>query len=227
MQASTILLLAYSFHLSVQKFIESPYGLTFTPTAIIASRFNSSGLIETLKHTVPTEYITFYEDVVAQYGSDVDYSRDMSDAAALFRKVIDPITQSLTKQIGKVPEYRSLFMPSVFQYMNWNAAGDIAFLKGSLEQPTKVGPSQMATCYAYKFLECRHLDRTTKECNDDGPPNLIFVLEYENDYLYAWLKEVAFEIGTFPVSHQKICKECGARFRNVSIILVSAKTSGC
>lgn len=48
-----------------------------------------------------------------------------------------------------------------------------------------------------------------------GPSNLILLLEYEKEYLYVWLKEVAFGMGTYPVDSQIFCEECGGRFREV------------
>jgi hypothetical protein len=46
----------------------------------------------------------------------------------------------------------------------------------------------------------------------------VLLLEYEEDYLWAWLQDVDFELGN-PWTHlEKLCKGCGDRFRQVSLM---------
>jgi hypothetical protein len=85
----------------------------------------------------------------------------------------------------------------------------------SSKQPSIYGPSHLATCYAFDFLGGQYLRRESLELDDMGPENLILLLEYDRDDLYVWLKEVAFNIGTYAVDSEKFCRECGSQFREV------------
>ncbi|KAF1842212.1 uncharacterized protein K460DRAFT_435543 [Cucurbitaria berberidis CBS 394.84] len=208
-----IITLARCVCTGVQKNLESPFGLTFSPTAIIASRFNASGAVEVTRHPVSPEYQAYYDNAVHGDGSPIG-TRYMNNATAMLYHAVVPVSESLRKQLGHSPEYRALFLPSVFDYNMWNAAIEAVAPNNPLDRFIKFGSFQQAACHGYGFLQGEHLGRAPEEHNnDDGPPNLILFLEYEKDYLFAWLLEVAFEYGTFPVAHQKICKECGDRFR--------------
>jgi hypothetical protein len=139
----------------------------------------------------------------------------------MFRKEIIPVTQSLHKQLGHVPIYSFLFLPLVFNQGLRLPASD-AILPG-YDEDVNIGCdlSSRAACYGFGFLECKHLGRAPENC-DDGPDgngllNFVLLLEYEKDYLYAWLKEVSFELGVYYTQQIKFCKECGDRFRQVSL----------
>jgi len=202
---------------------ESPFGLTFTPSAVLASRYNVSGLVEVTRYPVNSKYQTYYDEAVHGHGLRKERRRDDHDesaphlaAVALFRHIVDPITTDLNEQLEYEPTYATLFMPSVFHDDIIAAAGEAVFGRTSLERPIKYGPSHGATCHAYDFLGCKHLNRAPGECNWDGPENLVLLLEYEKDYLYAFLKAVGFHLGTYSVTAQEICKGCGERFREAS-----------
>jgi hypothetical protein len=205
---------------------ESPFGLTFSPSAVFASRFNSSGSIEITKFPLSSdsEYHTYYSNAIRVIGKKSDSMVDAItyykstthlDATSMFKSIIGPVTDTLKQTLGHVPKYSTFFLPSVFEDRLRNAAAD-AFSLDASRQPAMHGQSQLAACHAFDFLGGRYLGRASTELNDEGPENLLLLLEYEKDYLYVWLKEVAFHLGTYPVDSQKICKECGERFREAS-----------
>lgn len=215
LRLSATTLVAHCFCVGMPNNLESPYGLAFSPSTVIASRFNSSGNIELMKYSLGDEYQTYFQHAVQQYGSPMDRNRDMSSAVSIFQKAIGPVTKSLSEQLGQMPEYAALFIPSIFDWKVRNAAVSAVF-GDHLDRAIRPGWAREATCPGYRFLEGENLGRRLEECVDEGPENMILVLEYENDYLYAWLMEVEFELQTYPVHLQEICKECGERFRDVS-----------
>ncbi|KAF2829667.1 hypothetical protein CC86DRAFT_367624 [Ophiobolus disseminans] len=201
--------------------LESPFGLSFSPSAILASRFNSSGIIEVTQYPTSPKYQTYYKDAVTSYGETeerrtYDYYESATHKAtiAMFRQIVDPVTLSLTKYLGHEPTYATLFIPSVFNVDLRTAAIDAVFGEDHLKRPTKYGTTDDAACHAYDFFACKHLNRAPSECNWNGPENLILHLVYEQDYLYAFFKEVAFHLKTYPVGKKEICKRCGERFRD-------------
>ena len=205
---------------------ESPFGLTFSPSTVFASRYNSSGSIEIFRFPIPQDsaYHAYHRKAIqntntksnARLDGQTYYTSPTHLAAtSMFKALIDPVTASLKETLGHAPEYYTLFVPSIFEDRLRNAAAD-AISPNPLHQPAMHGPSQLAACHAFDFLSARYLNRAPEELNDmHGPSNLILLLEYEKEYLYVWLKEVAFGMGTYPVDSQIFCEECGGRFREV------------
>ncbi|KAH7388822.1 hypothetical protein BKA66DRAFT_558755 [Pyrenochaeta sp. MPI-SDFR-AT-0127] len=130
----------------------------------------------------------------------------------MFQKAVAPITERLSKQLGHMPEYTTLFIPSIFDYNVRDAAASAVF-GDYFDRAVRPGWTREATCPGFGFLEGKNLGRKPEECVDGGPVNVILVFEYENDYLYAWLMEVEFELQTYPVILKEICKECGESFQ--------------
>jgi hypothetical protein len=200
--------------------LESPYGLTLTSDSILASRYNASGSVEVVRYPTSPEYRAYYTNAVDNYDKSTIQRSDAElpahvDARTMFRQIITPITTSLTKREGHKPIYASLFLPSIFDHDIRGVATDVVFEGAYLQRAAFVGSSQIAACNAYPFLKGKRIGRAPDECNDHGPENLILLLEYEKDYLYAWVKDVSFDLGTYPVTNQKICMECGEKFREV------------
>ncbi|CAO2658226.1 Nn.00g059490.m01.CDS01 [Neocucurbitaria sp. VM-36] len=199
---------------SISDPLESPFGLTFTPTTVIASRFNASGSVELTKWRLGTEYQKYYQDAASNFDPQERETYDLKNSTiALFQEAATPITESLSKRLGKKPEYAAIFVPSVFSYVDRDAAAN-AVLGKYLGRAVRPGMSQQATCPGFGFLDCRNLGREPEECVDEGPPSLIVVLEYEKEYLYVWLMEVVFDLGTYVSIHKVLCKECGERTRD-------------
>jgi hypothetical protein len=199
---------------------ESRFGVLFSPSTIIASRFNASGSIELTKFPASSAYQQYYREAVQN--SDLDHDIDEINAKSIFRNSIQPITETLSKQLGHAPEYASLFVPSIFDYRTRLAAREVIFQKP--QYATRAAPSQIAACWPYSFLQGKNLGRPAHECNDDGPDNIIFLLEYEEEYIYAWLLLVEYELGGYPVTQEKICKECGEQHREVRFFGSSIRT---
>lgn len=197
---------------------ESPYGLTFTPTTVVASRFNASGSIELTKYPLGPEYLESYRIAVQEFDNPTkDYQiSDRAAAETLFRSAITPLTEVLSRQLGYAPEYAALFFPSVFSFAARSAAVT-GVLGDHGNRPMKDGIAAQATCQAYGFLEGKNLGRLPELCVEEGPVNLVIVLEYEEDFLYVWLREVAFELEICPAIQDEICKECGQAYRKVSV----------
>lgn len=197
---------------------ESPYGLTFTPSTLVASRFNASGSIELAVSPLGSDYHTFYQNAVQRFDqpSHDEQFGDRNQTESIFQNAIKPLTEQLREQLGYTPEYTAFFFPSVFRPAIRHTA--IAGLLGGLpNRPVKDGRASQAVGLAYGFLEGRNLGRDLEQCNDEGPLNLILVLEYERNYLYAWLLEVVFEFGFCAAEQDRFCKECGETFREVSV----------
>ena len=206
-------LITFSIQLSVQNDLTSPFALTFGPSSISSSRYNASGSIEIIRHPVTEEYNEYYKSAIDNFGAK---NEDESSATAMFSRAIAPVTEYLTKHTGHKPDYTTLFVPSTFHYITRYAASLALFSEYPDDWPTKMGPSHQAACQGYGFLEGRNLGRPLEDCVDEGPLNLILVLEYEADYLYAWIVEVEFEFGTFPQHFERFSKECGEHAREVS-----------
>jgi hypothetical protein len=198
--------------------LESPYGLTFTPTTVIASRFNASGSVELTKAPLGSTYREFYQHAVRNFEMSIDNDPpiDKSEIASLFRTAVVPLTEHLRNKLGHTPEFAALFFPSVFNFSTRTAAVE-GVLGEHFDRPMKDGPAWQATCDGYGFLQGKNLGRDPQECNDEGPPNFVIVLEYEEDFLYTWLLDVAFGLGVFYPEQQQYCKECGAKTWEVRV----------
>jgi hypothetical protein len=204
---------------------ESPFGITFSPSAAYASQFNSSRLIEFEQYPISSEYQAYYDNVINSHGvreekRSFDHHESASHMSAVFvfRQITSPIITSLKKRLGHDPMYATLFIPSIFNDETREAAVEAIFPVNLLKLATKYGATQVAAGHAYDFLGCKRLNRALEECNDDGPPSLVLLLEYEKDYMCAFVKEVAFWLGTCLVASKEICVECGERYRDVSVI---------
>jgi hypothetical protein len=196
--------------------VAGPFGLTFSPTTIFASRFNALGSIEITRYPASSDYQKYYHDAVNNFESETEIDKPEADVKAMFHDAFAFVTESLSEQLGHDPEFSSLFIPSVFQYKVRNAAVDAIFLDA--DRSTKAGLARQAACYGFGFLDCKNLGRTLKECNEDSPESSIVVLEYEKEYLYAFFMEVGFDLGTYYVHLKKFCKDCGEEYRQVSLI---------
>jgi hypothetical protein len=193
--------------------LSSRFGLTFSPSTITASRFNSSGSVELTKFPTSPEYQSYYRDAVQQYQMSHNAITKF-DPISIFHDSIKPVNKALRKQLGRAPDYAVIFLPSIFDYKAIIAA-DEAILQ-TPTYATKVGLFREAALWWYGFLDCKNLGRAPHECNDDGPRNSILLFEYEEDYLYIWVLAVDFELGLYDVSDDHICKDCGENYRKVS-----------
>jgi hypothetical protein len=74
---------------------ESPHGLTFTPTTVIASRFNASDSVELTKAPLGSAYREFYQQSVQTFDPSIDNDShiDRSEIASLFRTTVVPATE--------------------------------------------------------------------------------------------------------------------------------------
>jgi hypothetical protein len=211
---SAVLLVYNAVAATTNNNVEGPYGLTFTPTAILVSRFNASNSVETTQYSTSSEFQRLYHDAVDEFDPEKVGRKLPTGIERIFHDAIRPVNESLSKQLGHEPEFSSLFLPSVFHYKVRQAASSMIF--PDRERTFKVGPSREAACYGFGFLDGRNLGRAPEACNGDGPESSIFVLEYEKEYLYAFFMEVTFELGTYYVDRDMICKDCGEKYRQVS-----------
>lgn len=133
---------------------ESPYGLTFTPSTLVASRFNASGSIELARLPLGSDYHTLYQNSVQSFDQpDHDEKiEDKNHTESIFRNAITLLTEQLRKQLGYSPEYAAFFFPSVFRPAVRHTA--ITGLLGGLPtRPVKDGRASQAAGLAYGFLE--------------------------------------------------------------------------
>tara|TARA_R110002003_G_scaffold124_3_gene11221 strand:- start:59924 stop:60631 length:708 start_codon:yes stop_codon:yes gene_type:complete len=191
------------------------FGITFSPTTITTSRLDASGSLELNKFPVSSSYQAHYHEAVHKFNvSNHGRAFDEANVKSIFHDVMNTVTEKLSEQVGHAPEYAALFLPSIFDSNTQNAASDA--IHGIPEYATKTAPSRQAACYGYGFLEGRNLGRPQDECTGYGPESLVLLLEYEQEYIYAWLLEVTFELGTYYVNTEKICKGCGEIHQEVS-----------
>jgi hypothetical protein len=159
-------------------------GLTFTLTTIFASWYTASKTFEVEKHDTSLEFKKYYHETVRDcHPGPISYAGlpDEDRVERIFREAIAPLTKKLTDRLGHAPDYRTLFLPSVFGkrvgLVSRNALlPDHAIIDGSHNK---------AMCSAWRFYQGENLGREPHECNDSGPRNVILVLEYNYDYLFA------------------------------------------
>ncbi|KAH7407043.1 hypothetical protein DE146DRAFT_607170 [Phaeosphaeria sp. MPI-PUGE-AT-0046c] len=192
--------------------LESRYGLSFGATTIVASRFNSSGLIELTDFPASSDYRSWYTQTVNHFGES---SHDIEEAnvTSILIANVEPIIEDLARQDEKAPEIATLFLPSIFDWKVRSVADDAVF--SNAQYATRAASTRKAACYGYGFLKGDNLGRPISECNDDGPTSLVLLLEYEKEYLYAWLIEVEFELDVYSAEQDHICKECGEKYREI------------
>jgi hypothetical protein len=209
-----LVLLARCASASTAPNLESRFGVSFSASKIIVSRFNSSGSIELTTFPVSSEYQKYYHDALQKVDAS-EHSDDIDEpkVKSIFRNSIRPITESFRQRLGHNPEYASLFLPSIFNIPTTIAAREVIF--ENTTYTTKSGGHRVAACWPYDFLKGKNVGRPAHECNDDGPNNLIFVLEYEEEYMYAWLFFVEYELGVYQTWHTGFCKDCGEKHRQV------------
>jgi hypothetical protein len=169
---------------------ETRFGLTFSSTTITASRFVSADAVNLTRFPITNEYQDFYR-----------------------YETMRPMVNNLTEQLSYAPEFSAISLPSVLRRDSWYGATGAVF--GESEYVTKLSTTHQAACWAYGFLEGRNLGRALDDCKEDGPENYILVLEFEAEYLYAWLVNVAFELGAYWDDEKKFCERCGEKFRKV------------
>jgi hypothetical protein len=108
---------------------QGPFALTLNPTSIIASRVNSSGLVELRTYQATSEHISYFDDTISHFDQ-----HDKSDAwkcneAAIStsRTAIAGVTEDLTETLGHRPKI-----------LHWFALRFSTFLPGAL--PTEESP---------------------------------------------------------------------------------------
>jgi hypothetical protein len=198
--------------------IASPFGLSFSPTTITASRIDSTGSIELIKYPVNPGYKAYYHDAIHAKGLSAPENDDpqlQADRRSMFHHLITPFINSLTKQLGHEPEFASIFLPSVF-HSRVKSDAIHAIYSDISDRAIKAGPAPQAICHGYGFFQGKHIRRSVDECNGNGPESFIFVLEYEEEYLYAWLMETDFEQEMHLERHEKLGIDCGEKHRQVS-----------
>lgn len=200
------------------------YGITFTPTNIIASRLGIDGSVELIKHPASHEDRSFFQDTIR----NIDRSRDRDDYTAvnepietnatidMFRNAIAPVNNRLQSQLGLKPTYASLFLPSIFHNSVISAAATAILPAYEENINTRHGPHRLAALYGFHFLEGKNIGRAPDECDDYCPEIIVLLLEYERDYVYAWLMIVDVELGVYYPQAKKLRVECGERYREVS-----------
>lgn len=199
--------------------LDSRYGLSFGATNVVASRFNSTGMVELTLFPASSEYRNLYTQAVHYFQVSDDEINEANMKSAM-EVSVESIIEGLTSQIGQEPEIATLFLPSVFDWKMRSAATDAIFSEA--QHATVVGSTRRAACYGFDFLQGKNLGRPISECNDSGPKSLVLLLEYEKEYLYAWLVEVEFELGVYSPEKDRICKECGEGYREVNLLPVSS-----
>lgn len=200
------------------------FGLTFTPTNIIASRFDANDVIEIMRYPTSTQYLLFYRNTIQNIGKDEDIyesrkfheTKEYNATVSLFRNAIAPVTHNLHNKLGLKPIYASLYLSSIFHSNVVSAAADAILPAWEEGIETRYGTHRGAALYDYHFLEGKHIRPAPEECDGYCPESLVLLLEYEEEYLYVWLIVVDPEINSYFTQAKEICVECGEGTRKVS-----------
>lgn len=211
-----LVLLSQCLFAGMSSAFECRYGLSFSSTTIVASRFNSTESIELTAIPASSGYRNLYTQAVYRYQTSDDVIIDEVSVEFIFESTVVPIIDILTKQTGQAPEIATLFLPSIIDWKTRSVAAKAVF--ANVQYATRAAPSHHVACYGYGFLEGKNLGRTKHECNDNAPNNLVLLFEYESEYIHAWLVEVEFELGVYYPQQEKICKECGEGRREVRLL---------
>jgi hypothetical protein len=193
---------------------EPRFGISFGATTITASRFNSSDSLELMKFPASTEYQTYYQNAVHNFRV-ANHGTNIADFDSIITNTMRPITEALENQIGHVPEFSALILPAVLRRPAWNAASTVVFRDAAYIK--KVSLTRDAACWAHGFLDDRNLGRMAEEYTERGPDSFVLVLEFQAEYMHAWLMDVAFELGTYSHDEETFCRECGENYRVVSM----------
>jgi hypothetical protein len=206
--------------------LESWFALTFTPTSILASRFNASGDIEVTKHPASLEYQAYYHDTTRLYDTCNRHSpNDRTTTTSKFRRAIAPVTESLGKQLGHTPDYAAIFLPAVFDHSTLLGARAALFCGNRLVSAIDYAHSHRVAADAFGFLEGKYVGPVPdigdtvfdRYGNFERPDPLFLVLEYEKDYLSVGLHAVDWEqLILFMDSDFVVCFACGEKAREVS-----------
>lgn len=205
---------------------ETPYGLSFSPTTVSASRFNALGLLEVSTFSATLDYQLYFNESLRNLrDSGVKPRRDdayyesvaYQDIVGLLSREVDAVTADLTRQLAREPEYVVVTLPSLLEQQDIIAAGEAVFPAGSAPRGLLYqGSSLRVACGAFGFLQGKHIKRALADRDDDnGPETMVLALEYEKGYLHAGLVAIYWEYELFPVYHKKICFACGGQSREV------------
>jgi hypothetical protein len=212
--AFSLLLLAHRGLTSTAPTRGARFGISFGSNTIMTTKFNLSGSIELTAIPASLEYQMYYRGAVPKSRIKT-HDIDEAKVRSIIEHAMAPMTEKLRQQLGYAPEYATLFMPSIFDYKTFNAASDAIY--PDVPYVTKRGPSRTAACFGYGFLEGKNLGRPAEDCNEDGPPSFILLLEYESEYIYVWLMDVTYELGLYSVEQEMFCGDCGEGEREVNM----------
>jgi hypothetical protein len=207
-----------SGNLTSHNYPSHPFGITLSPNAVTASRYNSSGLIELTRFPVTTEYKSYYTDAINNHGKPNEMqnytSASHNATIAMFREIISPITTSLRQRVSNQRLCTALFLPSVFDHTVLKAA-ETAILGDFMSRSATIyGSTYDAVCEAYDFQDfenpraCEVWDDLPRYCARYAVSDLSLVLEFEDEYLHAFLMGTGRRLVSVPVVARAMCKKC-------------------
>jgi hypothetical protein len=172
--------------------VQDPIGVTFTPTAVIAYWFNDANELEYLTQPASPKVRGLYEITIENNRNGIyntfEYG-NTDDLKAMFLLDFVPLTVELTERLGHEPRYLSLFLSSVFDRAILNVGRQA--LKDTNNSHPMTGLANQAMGLPWGFFEGSKLGRKLPSWKYSEPkleyrPNLVLVLEYEPDYLFAF-----------------------------------------
>jgi hypothetical protein len=221
---------------SMNDTLESWFALTFTPTSILASRFNASGHIEVTRHPASLEYQAYYQDTIRLYDTCTRHSpEERTTTTSIFRRAIAPITESLGKQLGHTPDYATIFLPAVFD-------SDTVYTASLVLRPDDGCRVTYAINHAHShriaadalgFLKGKYVGpvpdigetRFERWGKSTEPDPLFLVLECEKEYLSVGVHTVDWEQLILFMDHDfVVCFACGEQAREVCTTSVLKNT---
>lgn len=192
---------------------EPRFGLTFTPTTVIASRYISKDIVDITRFPTTAEYRAYFRNEVHAAASAQDDPNNEVDFKSILTDTLRPIIHNLAHQLGHAPEFSAISLPSIFQQRSRQNVTYTIFDDAHYMWKTSLNSN--VVCWPYGFLQCRNLEREYYECHEEGPESYVLVLEYEKEYLHASLVDVDFEVGVYSSNRERVCGECGEGNRDV------------
>jgi hypothetical protein len=144
----------------------------------------------------------------------IRYNSNTNQRLISFTDAIASLTATLTEKLGHAPNYRAVFLPSVFQPYGYREI--FQNIPGFTRRMPFVRRADTALCSCWGFFDGTSIPL---HVGSEGPGevNMVYVLEYEQGYLFAALDEACPEMPFFS-EHEKLSRECGEQSRHVSNI---------
>jgi hypothetical protein len=167
--------------------LETSYALTFSPSTILASRFNASGGIETTTFKASLEYQQYYQENLQSLKTslpawvqpkNVHKSTPNQKNIAILCDNVEFVTGRLTEIWGLYPDYAAVFLPPMF-HSDVQRAVQFTAITRENRGMINYGSSMKIACGEFDFFSGKLVRQTLDERdNHEGPETMFLVLDY-------------------------------------------------